>query len=150
MAWHPAWSSSYAWPAGALHAQDWSLRRAAVGVLGQIGDAAAMPGLLKALRDPDREVHAAAKGLGQIGSTAVPGLLEALRDPDWGVRLAAVGALGQIGDAAAVPGLLKALRDLNPSVRTDAAQALGRIVTPEARAAVAEWRRVTGNDQQHI
>jgi len=108
-----------------------SVREAAAAALGRIGDAAAVPGLLAALRDESRQVReAAAEALGEIGAPAVPGLLAALRDADWRVRRAAAAALGEIGDAAAVPGLLAALRDESWQVREAAAAALGEIGAP--------------------
>jgi HEAT repeat protein len=102
------------------------------GALGEIGDQAAVPGLLRALGDAEWEVRwAAAKALGWIGdAVAVPGLLAALRDANAYVRQAAAKALGQIGDAAAVPGLLAALRDADAGVRQAAAAALGEIGAP--------------------
>jgi HEAT repeat protein len=105
-----------------------SVREAAAKALGRIGDAAAVPGLLAALRDESWQVReAAAEALGEIGAPAVPGLLAALRDADWQVRRAAAAALREIGDAAAVPGLLAALRDADWVVRREAAEALGEI-----------------------
>ncbi len=52
------------------------------------------------------------------------------------MRQSAVGALGQIGDAAAVPGLIDALRDENSGVRLEAAEILKEFNTPEAREAL--------------
>ncbi|MCL6540977.1 MAG: HEAT repeat domain-containing protein [Roseiflexus sp.] len=107
---------------------EYSVRREAARALGEIGDAAAVPGLLAAPRDAKWDVReAAAKALGQIGAPAVPGLLAALGDADWRVRSAAAAALGEIGDAAAVPGLLAALGDADADVRRAAAEALGEI-----------------------
>jgi HEAT repeat protein len=104
-----------------------SVREAAAAALGRIGDAAAVPGLLAALRDADwRVCRAAAWALGEIGAPAVPGLLAALRDESWQVREAAAEALGEIG-APVVPGLLAALGDTNADVREAAAAALGKI-----------------------
>jgi HEAT repeat protein len=105
-----------------------SVRAAAARALREIGDAAAVPGLLAALRDASWYVReAAAAALGEIGdAAAVPGLLAALGDADADVRRAAAAALGQIG-APAVPGLLAALRDASWYVREAAAAALGEI-----------------------
>ena len=123
-----------------------SVREAAAAALGRIGDAAAVPGLLAALRDAEwsvREVAAAA--LKQIGTPAVPGLLAALGDANADVRRAAAWALGQIGNAAAVPGLLAALGDASWYVREAAAWALGRIGAPAVPGLLhalrdADWR----------
>jgi HEAT repeat protein len=119
-----------------------SVREAAAAALGRIGDAAAVPGLLAALRDESWQVReAAAEALGEIGAPAVPGLLAALRDAEEDVREAAAKALEQIG-APAVPGLLAALRDAEEDVREAAAEALGEIgdaaVVPGLLAALGD------------
>jgi HEAT repeat protein len=118
---------------------DYMSRMAAAKTLGRMGDAQAVPYLIRALLDDDDWVSAAAaEALGSIGDAqAVPALLEALcsesrvnqfnelarNHPSWGmvqdwedirnVRIAAAHALGQIGDSSAVPGLLEALKDEN-------------------------------------
>jgi HEAT repeat protein len=106
-----------------------SVREAAAAALGQIGDAAAVPGLLQALRSADAEVReVAAKALGEIGDkAAVPGLLHALRSADAEVRRAAAEALGRIRDVGAVPGLVKALDDVVARVRAAAEESLKQI-----------------------
>lgn len=137
----------------ALRDPDSRVRGVAAEALEQIG-AAAVPGLLVALRDRAWDVRqAAARTLGQIGdAAAVPGLREALHDQNLDVRSEAVRALGQIGTAAAVPSLIEQLSDMTKPYFSAyricdlAAEALERIATPEALAAVAEWRcREQGN-----
>jgi HEAT repeat protein len=108
---------------------DDSVLGAAAVALGQIGDPAAVPRLLKALDDADAGLRrAAAEELGEIGHKAVvPRLLKALGDADAEVRAVAAAALGAIRDGAAVPGLLKALGDADAKVSWVAAAALGEI-----------------------
>ncbi len=75
----------------------------------------------------------AARALGETrDAAAVPALLEALRDPDDEVRLGAVQALGRIGRTAApaVPVLREALRDPRPEIRAAAARSLDAIAAP--------------------
>jgi HEAT repeat protein len=105
------------------------MRQAAARVLGQIGDRQAIPALIQALQDEDRDVRqAAAEALGQIGDPqAIPALIQALQDEDRDVRQAAAEALGQIGDPQAIPALIQALQDKEGWVRRAAAQALGEI-----------------------
>jgi HEAT repeat protein len=117
-----------------------SVRAAAARAWREIGDAAAVPGLLAALGDADANMReAAAEALGEIGAPAVPGLLAALRDESWQVREAAAKALEQIG-APAVPGLLAALRDESWQVREAAAKALEQIGAPAVPGLLAALR----------
>ena len=68
----------------------------------------------------------AAAALGQLqGEAAVPVLLKALEDENRNVRVMAAAALGQLQGEAAVPVLLKALEDKNRNVRVRAVEALG-------------------------
>lgn len=96
--------------------RDWGVRETAADSLGRIGDAA-VPELVIALEDPDRDVRAqAARALARMGpqaEDAIPALIEALDDDDKEVRQGAARALGQIGPLAeeAVPALVQALKD---------------------------------------
>ncbi|GAB4472492.1 MAG: hypothetical protein OHK0037_32390 [Elainellaceae cyanobacterium] len=111
-----------------------------VELLEKIQSDAAVPGLLKALKDLDDNVRwRAAKALGTIGSdAAVSGLLEALKDPDDNVRWRAAKALETIGSDAAVPGLLEALKDPDDSVRRRAAKTLETIGSDAAVSGLLE------------
>ena len=71
---------------------------------------------------------AAALGLGEIGDrAAVPFLVDALKDEQWLVRRDVATALGRIGDPRAVPALENALQDEETLVRSAAAEALQKI-----------------------
>ncbi len=116
-------------------------RYLAAKALGQIGDEAeaAVPTLLRALRDDDIFLRAGITGaLIKIGYPAVPGLTTALFDPSNAVKRAACKALGKIGSERAVPALIFSLRDGNAGVRKLAREALGRIDSPQARQALNE------------
>jgi len=87
--------------------------------------------LLRALRDPDVRVRAAA---GRVLARAkikdavpivVPWLAEANRD----AQQAAAEILGEIGDPRAVPALVRSVGDPDPQVRVRVVTALGRIGT---------------------
>ena len=84
---------------------------------------------LAALRDPDREVRAAAVGmLGARGGEHAVTLLElALRDSELGIRFAAVDALGLIGGPRAARGVTAAIHDRSRGLRLRAVEVLGRI-----------------------
>ena len=71
----------------------------------------------------------AALTLGRCGRPAVPGLIRALSDPDSNVRFYAAQGLGRMGpDAAAtIPALEKMLQDEDQSLRRAAEVALTRI-----------------------
>lgn len=98
-----------------------------VKLLGRIGDAQAVPGLVERLDDTSSNVaQAAAWALGHIGDAqALPALLNFSRDPSKGVRKEVVGALGLCsagGDSAlAAADLDSALLD---SVYSEVARAL--------------------------
>lgn len=97
-------------------------------------DAAAVPGLLDAIEDPDVRIRSAAiKALGEIGdAAAVPALMNTLNnDADGDCRWLAAGALGKIG-APAVPHLLTALGDSDWKVRRSATEALWGMREPSA------------------
>lgn len=98
---------------------------------------------LRALREGKeaKERAAAAEALGREGGAeAGSALLEAARrDPDSTVRAAAVEALGFAGAAAAIPEL-RSLAGTEPALARVALFALARIGTPEATAALREFR----------
>ncbi|MBZ0275584.1 MAG: HEAT repeat domain-containing protein, partial [Anaerolineae bacterium] len=128
---------------------DWPVRRAAVRALGEIGDPAAIPGLvMNGLLDTDWPVRrASATALGQIGvPDVVSGLIEALQDQNQIVRQAAVDALEVVGSAA-VPALVEKLPDIHYPWRSEwricdyAADALKRIATRDALDALDTWRQ---------
>jgi hypothetical protein len=80
---------------------------------------------------------------------AVPGLIKALKDEDSDVRASAAHALGYLGAAAraAVPALGRAQEDANLEVRLAAIQALEKLkalseATTEARKIVREMEAV--------
>jgi HEAT repeat protein len=93
------------------------------------------------------KVHEAVENaLYKLGETAVPGLIQALRWPESAIRRGAASALGRIGSAAAVPELIRLLKDEETGLYSSricdvAAEALRKIGTPEALAAVRQWRR---------
>ena len=101
-------------------------RRQAARALGRMGDTAAVPALIKALKDADAGVRAdAARALGHLKrAQAVPGLIQALADPAINVRINAAYALGEIKDGRAAAALLKALTSPSWHVRDQAAWAL--------------------------
>ncbi len=87
-------------------------RCVAARALGRIGDAAAVPTLISALRDEDEDVRVdAATALGQIGDTSAGSdLLENLiGDPCTDVKLAVMDSLTALHHAEAAPWLRKIL-----------------------------------------
>ncbi len=123
------------------HERDDNVRWAATGALAVIG-AAAVPGLVDALRDDDWKVRrSAAEALWAMGEpAAVPGLVEALLDKSDVVRQAAAGALEAMG-VMAVNGLVEALHSPHSSISQAAADVLRKIGTDEALDAVNQWQR---------
>lgn len=90
----------------ALAHADPAVRREAVGVLGWLKHAAALPALARlAIGDEDAEVRRAAAGalgLAAAGDapSVLPALCAALRDPAWQVREEAATTLGKLGQIA--------------------------------------------------
>ena len=89
----------------------------------------AVPQLIQALRDSDREVRAcAAVALGELGDRrGVEPLIAALKDESEQVRRRAAEALGELGDARAVEPLIALLKDGYWVVRCYAAEALAKL-----------------------
>jgi hypothetical protein len=122
------------------------VRLRVAGALRRITDPRVVEPLIAALgSDPDPIVRrSAAIALKETqDSRAVEPLMSALRsDPDALVRLRAAEALGDIADPRTVETLITTLHsDSYAFVRRRAADALARIDTPEARAALDEWRK---------
>jgi HEAT repeat protein len=127
-----------------------AVRKRAVQVLGQIGDAGAVTQLGIAVgggcysRDLDdaRIRDEAAAVLARIGAVAVVPLVAALDSQDDQTRAGAAEALGVIGDLRAVEPLIATLSDQRVVVRDQAADALGAIGDARAVAPlIAELRR---------
>ena len=130
--------------------------RLAAGVLGRLGDNAAVPQLSEVHAHADWKVRGAVAGaLGRIGSTeAVPTLVSMLVDGNEVVRKGAAVGLGRISaaqeegsayDADVAVALIRALADPVYSVRYSAANALGRMgddVVPLLAGAVGSGRPV--------
>lgn len=88
---------------------------------------AAVPTLIEALKK-HKGFFNAITALGQIGDrAAVPALIKALRNKDSEVRAEVAAALGEISDPAAVPHLTEALKDKDKNVRKAAAKALKKL-----------------------
>lgn len=123
---------------------DAAVRREAVGVLGWLKQADALPALARlAINDSDAEVRRSATGsLGLAGTGQVaqvlPALLAALGDPQWQVREEAATTLAKLRPPAALPGLLQAMQDEHWQVRLRAARALGRLQDAAALPALTE------------
>jgi HEAT repeat protein len=95
--------------------------------LGQIGDATAIPAIMKYLRNEERRYSdLAAEALVNMGQAGIPDLSQAVDDPSEVVRENAVWALGEIGHPSVVPALISGLSDPVLLVREKAAEALGK------------------------
>ncbi|MGF1523747.1 MAG: HEAT repeat domain-containing protein [Leptolyngbyaceae cyanobacterium] len=131
-----------------LENPEYSVRKNAAHILGQIGSVQAVPSLINALEVPDcdfceteflkqiRDNESILKDksimkyeciLKLVGSYSI-----LLRGQASNVRGSAAKALGQIGDERAVSGLLQALRDSNSSVYEEVVKALGKIGSEQA------------------
>ena len=122
-----------------------SLRRiTAAGVLGRLGNVAAVPALVTALYDSDADVaREAASSLGILGNdAAVEPLMAVLNNRDGFfhsvVRIAATNSLGQLRDLRAVVPLLNAIRDPNAEASAEAIRAIANLPDPRALPALLE------------
>ncbi len=108
-----------------------NIRLNIVKLLGEIGDASAVPVLIERLKDKDEDKNVrewVIQVLGEIGdASAVPVLIERLKDKDTSIRRGAALALGYIRDASVVPVLIERLKDKDMEMRLRTAQALGEI-----------------------
>ena len=112
------------------------VRAHAAGILGKVGDKAAVEKLIDRLGDEHQDVRRkVAMALGRLGDArAVAPLIEILsEDKAFGARSKAALALGLIGDEKAIAPLVAALADEFAFVQADAAHGLG---TMKARGAV--------------
>jgi HEAT repeat protein len=125
------------------------VRKRAAGALGEIGSAAGVHALTRALGDEDEKVRlAAAKSLGRIrDERSVQRLIEALNDRSLTVRRSAATALGLIGVSAqnALQPLLALAAHDRLTVRSRAIEAIAHIDGPTARSGLQQVRRGTRN-----
>jgi HEAT repeat protein len=113
-------------------------RASAAELLGELGEAGALPVLRNALQDASGQVRVrAAEALGRMRDQDAVGALCALLQYAPELRIAAVRALGLIGDAGAIPALAELLtgsgRAMDAECRWAVVAALGQI---KAAAAV--------------
>ena len=124
-----------------LTADDLEVRRAAAVALGRIGDARATPALVDALTDEPVAVDAA-NALAQIGDpAAVDGLLNLVGNDDASVRQAAVSALNSILPPSMSERIIPLLHDPDPNVRESAVKIAGYFGYAEAAGALIELCR---------
>jgi HEAT repeat protein len=76
--------------------------------------------------DPDVRVKVVGLMKGREGLARLGGLVKGLRDVDKDVRIASLTALGDIGDPSVVTWVTALLKDPEPDVRIAALQTLGR------------------------
>jgi HEAT repeat protein len=114
-----------------LDAEDVEVRRAAVIALGRIGDATAIPALLRILEDESQAVDVA-QALGQIGDNrALDGLIAIMGSPDSSIRQAAVSAVNSLASPSLRDRIIPLLHDADPNVRESAVKVAGYFGYPE-------------------
>lgn len=135
-----------------LHHAARDVRIQAALMLAQFKEEQAVPVLIEAMHDRDKDVHQhAAWGLLHIGRPAAPALIDALHQGETdntGVVCRDVArVLGQIGDPQAVAVLTATLDDSRGEVRRAAAEALGNI---RDAAAVSVLCRRLHDDEEYV
>nr|HEX4312576.1 HEAT repeat domain-containing protein [Kofleriaceae bacterium] len=96
--------ASVDWTKSALQSEDWAVRKAAAGVLGDMPEKDAVPLLASAIADPDPNVrlaasHSAGKMKGADAANSVASAAKSEKDPK--VKEDEVKALGEIGNPVA-------------------------------------------------
>jgi HEAT repeat protein len=132
----------------ALNGDDPLIRKHAVYMIGIARNPACIPVLIRALKDPEKEVRSqATQELAMMGEPACSDLIGLLQDPDWIVRYRASEALGMMGDEKAAPPLIRMLSDPKDHVRYMAAKSLGMLGTSAAREPL---RRCLGDENSWV
>ena len=110
-------------------AEDATVRRYLVLVLGKLADPGAAPALLEAVHDPDAETRLyAVWALGVLKDPRALGpVIEASQSEDSGMRKMAAYVLGQLADPGAVARLKVLAEDRTADVRWNAAIALAQL-----------------------
>lgn len=105
------------------------VRQAAALGLGAHPDEAAIPNLVRALRDPDSMTAAlAANALGKLGTASTPALLEVLAgDAPQTVRVLVMRTLAELKDHRAIRVMMKALDEDSALVQHWAREGLERL-----------------------
>jgi HEAT repeat protein len=104
-----------------------AVRMQAAKALGRIGDASAVPALLRALRGADEQMGSQIfSALVSLGHTAVSALINESTSSSAWMRWHCVRALGEICDQRALPVLVHALRDSDHAVAWMGAKGLVR------------------------
>jgi serine/threonine protein kinase/HEAT repeat protein len=128
--------ASIDWTKSALGSEDWAVRKAAAGVLGDMPEKEAVPLLAQAIADPDVNVRlAASKSAGKMrgaeAATKVAAAAKSEKDP--AVKMQQVKALGEIGNAAARETLVEIAADPG-KVGVHAAGSLIAVGDPSGKA----------------
>lgn len=111
---------------------DKQLRIAAIGVVGQLGDATSVPTLLEIAADSDEELaRAAASALATVPGENVNSKLVASMSKADGKALAALIQAVGAKRIAATPQLMKALSNSDATIRHSALAALGETIKPK-------------------
>ena len=109
-----------------LQSEDRETRQAAVIALGRIGDARAVPSLVKVLTTDDILVIPAAGALAKIGDRgAFEALLGLIGHPQNAVRQAVIAGINSIGHPEMAKRAVALLQDPNPHVRESAVKIAG-------------------------
>lgn len=119
----------------------------AIDNLSQMKSRAALPELIKSMRDLDPRVRErAVRALGTIGDPqAVPALISALDDPLFDIQGEAALALGSLGDKRAAGPLLKLVKSPDLHLQRCAISSLGKLGSTEAVESLCGLMKETGN-----
>jgi HEAT repeat protein len=131
----------------ALNGQNVAVRRGAARILGQVRDRRAIPGLIQALDDEDREVRREAiHALARVGLPTVKPLVSIFKEGGPVGRHSAMEALWMIGGPAVGP-VIDLLGDPLPDVRKRAVILLGEI---GERSAIDPLTRTLSDEEREV
>ncbi|MBM3882985.1 MAG: hypothetical protein FJ387_25255 [Verrucomicrobia bacterium] len=136
----------------ALTSQDRDLRSSALGLVRELGDAAAIQTCLQqwATLPADAQLAVLEAHL-RLGAEARPTIRAAIASPHLSVRVAAWNALADAADPTAVPALAKTAAQGQPLERTAARDALTRVRGPGVREALlAHLRQADSSEQAEV
>ena len=134
---------------GMLESQRGAVRAAALGALGALGDASAVPLLTRKASPSDLEKQAARQSLIRLrGDEVNAAILATMAGGDANARVELLGVLAARNAKETLPTVLESAADPEPSVRVAAIEALRFLADESHTAALVDVLKAAGNDAE--